>query len=87
MPVPSAAASRFAPLGAAAVQVGHRVRYFTAVGDLIRVVGYVSVCRRLPLHECPCIPFTGQTPGGGCQTVLTWLLEQEGSTGEDAAIH
>jgi len=59
MPVPSAAASRFGALGVAAVRVGKKVRYFIAFGDLIRVVAYVSVCRRLPLHECPYLPFTG----------------------------
>ena len=63
-----AAASRLAAPGVAAVQAGHqaghKVRYFTAAEDLIRVLTYVSACRWLPLNECPYVQSTGQKPEG-----------------------
>ena len=45
---PSAAAARLVVPGVAAVQVGHKVCYFTVADDLIRVLTDVSTCRWLP---------------------------------------
>ena len=46
-------------------QAGRKVRWFTAAGDLIRVLAYVSACLRLPLTLCPCVSVHGQKPEGG----------------------
>ncbi len=50
--------------GVAAVQAGHKVRYFTVADDLIRVLTYVSACWWLPLNGCPYVQFTGQNRKG-----------------------
>jgi hypothetical protein len=64
MPRPSAPAARLVAPDFAAVQAGHKVRYFTVADDLIRLLTCVSACRWLPLNECPYVQFTGQSRKG-----------------------
>lgn len=84
MPRPSAAAARLVVPGVAAVQAGHKVRYFTVADDLIRVLTDVSTCRWLPLNESPYVQFIGQEPEGGCQMAITLPLKQKESKSKAA---